>query len=309
MKSIFVYNPESGKGKLKKYKDYIVQNLSNRYGEIDVVETQKTGHAREIAEQSIGKYDYFFIAGGDGTLNEVINGFAGREDSPIIGYIPCGTVNDVARSLGIERNIKKCINQLTNGEAESFDTFKINDRYGFYVCCAGLFTQSSYSTARKTKKHLGKIAYFFQGAKDFFSSKSIKLKWKDDNGNDVVKKCSLLLIINSRSVAGFKINKKANLHDGKVDIIIFESKKDKVKLSEMIQCMNLFIRGLDKTKTKKYVTYKQLDQFSIQLEDEATINIDGENAGKTNININVIKDGIKIIIPKRTKDGNKNKSK
>ena len=105
MKSVFIYNPESGKGRIKKYKDYILNKLSEKYGEIECIETTYAGHAHDIAKNSISKYDYFFVSGGDGTINEVINGMGNAENKPIIGYIPSGTVNDVARSMGISRNI------------------------------------------------------------------------------------------------------------------------------------------------------------------------------------------------------------
>ena len=66
MKSVFVYNPESGKGKIKKYKNYILKKLSKKYGDIECIETDHAGHAHDIAKESISKYDYFFVSGGDG---------------------------------------------------------------------------------------------------------------------------------------------------------------------------------------------------------------------------------------------------
>ena len=95
--------------------------------------TTHSGHATALAKSAIGKYDYFFTAGGDGTINEVINGFGDSEQKPILGYIPCGTVNDVARSLGLKKNIKKAVKILMEGEPKTHDTFRVNNKYGIYV--------------------------------------------------------------------------------------------------------------------------------------------------------------------------------
>ena len=85
MKCIFVYNPESGKGKIKKYRDYILKELAEKYGEVDCVETRHAGDATELAKNACGVYDYFFVSGGDGTINEVVNGFGENENPPILG--------------------------------------------------------------------------------------------------------------------------------------------------------------------------------------------------------------------------------
>ena len=106
MKCIFVYNPESGKGKIKKHRNYIIEQLAKKYGEVHCVETRHAGDATELARNAIGVYDYFFVSGGDGTLNEVVKGFGNAENKPILGYIPSGTVNDDLRKG--ERDAMRC---------------------------------------------------------------------------------------------------------------------------------------------------------------------------------------------------------
>jgi len=297
MKNIFVYNPESGNGKLKKHINYVLDALTKKYGEIEVVETTHAGHASELARDSVGKYDYFFVSGGDGTLNEVINGFGEQENKPIIGYIPSGTVNDVARSLGIKKNLKKAVKNLIDGEPFAHDIFRVNDRYGIYVCCAGLFTKCSYDTKRASKKHFGKIAYFIKGAKDIFTAKPVhvELVTEDEQLN---RNCSLVLILNSRSTAGFKINKNAELNDGEVEVILCHSHENKVKFHEILRAMGMFLRGVDKYKNNKKITYRKLSKFTLNTKEGTTINLDGEKSGAGSFNFEVIKSAVKIIAPK-----------
>jgi len=298
MRNIFVYNPESGNGKLKKYKDYIVKELSEKYGEIEVVETTHAGHANELAKESCGKYDYFFVSGGDGTLNEVINGFGEQENKPIVGYIPSGTVNDVAHSLGISKNIKKAVENLLEGEIFEHDIFKVNNKYGIYVCCAGLFSECSYSTRRASKKFFGKIAYFTKGAKDIFNATPVHVELITEN-EKINRNCAMVLILNSKSTAGFLMNKSAELNDGEVEVILCHSHENRVKLSEIIRTLMLFIRGVEKYKDNKKVTYRKLSSFTIKTQEGTIINLDGEKSGAGSFDFKIIKSGVKIIAPKK----------
>ena len=300
MKSIFVYNPESGKGKIKKYKDYILQELSKKFGEITCVETTHAGEATELAKASVGVYDYFFISGGDGTINEVINGFQDAKNAPVLGIIPSGTVNDVAHSLNLSKNIKKCVKNIINGEIFEHDIFRVNDRYGIYVCCTGLFSETSYDTDRYKKKHLGKLAYFFRGLNELSTTKPTHIKLITDD-ETIEQDCAMLLIFNSRSAAGFKINKKAKLDDGLVELVIFHSHKKRIWFSEILRTVSLFLFGANFIKKSKNVTYRQLSHFGIELNDSAVINLDGEKSGTGSFEFSVINKGVKILIPKNAK--------
>jgi len=299
MKSIFVYNPESGKSKVVKMKDYILTKLSKKYGEIDCVATTHAGHAKELAKESIGKYDYFFIAGGDGTLNEVVNGMGSAEDKPVIGYIPSGTVNDIARSLGISRNIKKAVKNILTGTPFEHDIFRLNRRYGIYVCCTGLFTKSSYDTERYKKKKYGKIAYVKKGLEEIKGAKPVAVELTI--GDEVItKNCGLVLILNSRSVAGCKINRAAKLNDGEVEIVLFHSSKKNIDLNQISTIIKAFLFGIDKVKNSPHVTYRKASTFKISTEDGTIINLDGEKSDEGSFNFTVFPKAVKIIAPKKS---------
>lgn len=300
MKCIFVYNPESGNGRIKKYRDYILKTLAEKYGEVDCVETRHAGDATELAKNSIGVYDYFFVSGGDGTINEVVNGFGEAENAPILGIIPSGTVNDVAHSLGISKNLKKAVRNLIEGEVFEHDIFKVNDRYGIYVCCTGLFSKTSYDTERYKKKRLGKLAYFFRGVKELNTTKPTKLEITVD-GKKIQRHCAMLLIFNSRSTAGFNVNKKALLDDGVVEVVVFHSHPKRIWLFEILRAVRFFLFGVNSVKNSKNVTYFQSSNFKIKLAEDTVINLDGEKSGKGSFDFTVINKGIKILVPKKHK--------
>lgn len=301
MKCIFVYNPESGNGKIKKYRDYILKELASKYGEVDCVETRHAGDATELARNACGVYDYFFVSGGDGTINEVVNGFGENENTPILGIIPSGTVNDVAHSLHISKNLKKAVKNLIEGDVFEHDIFKVNDRYGIYVCCTGLFSKTSYDTARYSKKKLGKLAYFLRGVKEVMTTKPTKLELHID-GEKIKKDCAMLLIFNSRSTAGFNVNKKALLDDGVVEVVIFHSHKKSIWLFDLLRTVRFFLFGVNSIRKSKNVTYRQASSFKIKLAEDTVINLDGEKSGKGTFEFSVINKGLKILIPKKTKN-------
>ena len=298
MKSIFIYNPESGNGKITKNKDYILSKLREKYGEIEERPTEFSGHATILAKEACGEYDYVFACGGDGTLNEIVNGIGGEEHKPIIGYIPTGTVNDVARSLGIKKSLKKAVNNLLEGEVFEHDIFRVNDRYGIYVCCTGLFTKSSYDTKRESKKRFGKIAYVFKGAKEIFNAKPVHVEVQTED-ETIKRNCGLVLVLNSRSVAGMKLNKEAELNDGEVEVVLIHSHEKHVLFNEILRCLGVFLFGLDAYKNSKKITYRKLSKFTIVTEEGTTINLDGEKSGAGSFDFEVIKSGIKIIAPKK----------
>jgi diacylglycerol kinase (ATP) len=297
MKNIFIYNLESGQKNLKKYLPYITKMLNLKFGEVECVSTTHANHAFEIAQKAEG-VDHIIVAGGDGTLNEVINGVGRLENKPTIALIPTGTVNDVARSLGIKRTIKGAVKTIISGEPTNHDIFKVNERYGIYVCCAGLFSETSYTAERKKKKYFGRLAYFFKGIAEIFKSKPINVALKTET-ETISKTCSLVLILNSKSVAGFRLNKKAKLDDGVVEVAMFKSTGKRTHLLDVLRVANTFLFGLWSAKNKKYVTYRQLSKFTLKTNDEIPINMDGEKTSKGSFDFSVINNGIKIIAPKR----------
>ena len=226
-KCLFIYNPKSGKSGVTKRINYIINELETIYDEVDIRPTQYRGHATELSRDACGKYAHLIVSGGDGTVNEIINGVAEQENAPIIGYLPSGTVNDISRSLNIPRSLDKALKVIRDSNILEHDIFKANNRYGIYVCGAGAFTATSWDTDQKSKKFWGKVAYFFHGINEIFNLPDFDIKITEKNGNVYEDKYIMMLILNSRSTAGFKLNSKARLSDGKVDVVLIKRKNEK----------------------------------------------------------------------------------
>lgn len=307
MSNIFIYNPVSGKGKLAKHKAFILSSLQKRYGEIIWIETDHKGNAYELARDYGQTSEYIFCSGGDGTLNEVVNGISQNEHKPIIGYIPSGTVNDVARSLGISKNVKKAVDTLVNGVPFEHDIFKVNDKYGIYVCCAGIFSKTSYETKHKEKKMFGKFAYLSDGIKEIFKTKPLPVTLQTEN-ETITENCALLLILNSKSTAGFKLNKKAQLNDGLVELMLFKTAKKHIRQIDILRIINTFLFGINHSKNQKKVVYRVLNHFSLITTEETPINMDGEKCANGTFTFDVINKGVKILVPEKSGKKQKNET-
>ena len=296
MKCLFIYNPKSGKGKIKKKEQYIVDKLQTKYDVVDILQTKYTGHAHQVIKNCYQFYDTLVVAGGDGTLNEIINAIAEKENPPTIGYIPTGTTNDVASSLKIPKNIKKALNIILNGKVFNHDIFKCNNKYGIYVCATGVFTDASYATKQTEKKKFGKLAYYIYGLNKIFKNEPIHVKIKYDD-KIIEKNCSLLLILNSRNIAGITVNKKAVLDDGFVDVVMVDCPKKKgFSLLGLLRVVKLFLFGLNYCKNKKNITYLKLKNFDVAIKSKAKINLDGEQGLKGSFNFKALDKGVSIFV-------------
>ena len=291
---LFAYNPQSGKGKIAKKEKLIVDSLNTQYA-VTVLHSKYAGHIGEYILNYGENFDTIVVSGGDGTLNEAINSIARLSKKVSLGYIPSGTVNDVAHSLNISRNVKKAVKIILNGKTFEHDIFKMNDKFGIYVCCSGLFTEASYSTSQKSKKQIGKVAYGFHGIKKVFTTRSLDLKisYKD---NVIEGKFAIILIINSKNVAGFRLNKKAILNDGFVDVVLIKAKKKRIRFCEVLRVIKLFLLGIPK-KSNKHTLVLHLDKFKVETDKDTVINLDGESIGQGTFDFEMLNKAVKIFVP------------
>ena len=125
-KAMLIINPSSGQEKGLSFEQEAIDALKNRHEEVVVKYTEGENDAHRFAEEACEeRYDTLVSMGGDGTINESINGLAEKEYIPDFGFVPLGTVNDFARALGIPMEEKEAIRLLENPEAKPVDIGKL----------------------------------------------------------------------------------------------------------------------------------------------------------------------------------------
>ena len=301
MKCIFIYNPVGGKGKISQKLDYIVNELKKKYETVDVCATKQAGDMSHLARNAVDKYDAIIFAGGDGSFNEVVQGVADLEDIPELGYLPTGTTNDIAHTLGIPFKLKKALKVIKTGRCEKVDCMKVNNQYAMYVVAAGAFTSATYMAPQQQKHKFGWFAYGIEGLKHNLKLEVFNVVCEgEEEKHDT--ECVLIAFINSRYVGGFKLNKQASLIDGKIEGVIVQQKKTPgflKRIRALLRVARLFLFGY-KINEKHLIRFEG-KSFDIKAEDEIIWNIDGEKGMGGNVHIEIIPRKIPIIIPKNYK--------
>ena len=150
-----IVNPVSGRGVLKQKLWKILEVFSKSGLTTNIIFTGKCGDATEFAKNCPDDIETVVCAGGDGTLNEVISGLMENPTTHKLGYIPVGTTNDLASSLGISKNPIEAAKAIVEGHTEKIDIGSFSGRYFNYVASFGAFTEASYNTPQEAKNILG----------------------------------------------------------------------------------------------------------------------------------------------------------
>lgn len=273
-KARIIYNPTSGREAFKKELPAVLEKLEIAGYETSTHATTCEGDAITAARTAVDRgYDLVIAAGGDGTINEVINGIAEQEHRPRLGIIPVGTTNDFARALRIPRDIKKAVDVIVDGQSMLLDIGKVNDHYFINIAGGGKLTELTYEVPSKLKTMLGQLAYYMKGIEMLPSLKPTRAKIEYD-GNVIDEDIMLFLISNSNSVGGFeKLAPEANMQDGYFDLIILR----KTNLAEFIRIATLALRGAHLE--DKHVIYEKAKHVTVTTDEKMQLNIDGEFGG------------------------------
>lgn len=301
MKCLVVVNAHSVRKKLLKKLDYIRDRLSTRFDAVDIIFSERKGHIEELVKLNALTYHSIIICGGDGSLHEAVNGLLDVKTSTcILGIIPSGTVNDYARTLGLSKSLDVCLDAIIEGNYEYTDLMLNNGELGIYVCGFGAFTSSSYETNQKDKKIIGKIAYVLNGIKQIFTVKNIPVEITIDD-EKLEKNVGLVLAYNSKSVAGMPIDLLADITDGKLDVVIFYDKpgKKRVSFGSFIKMVKMFFCGVESIKNGKHVLVRSIENIKITAKEPLKINMDGERAESSDINLKVLQKRLKIYAAKK----------
>ncbi|MFG1735355.1 diacylglycerol kinase [Paenibacillus sp. 843] len=270
-----IYNPTSGREEMKRRLADILNRLDSAGIETSCHATTGEGDAtREAADAVERGYDLVIAAGGDGTLNEVINGMAGRDNLPPLGIFPLGTTNDFARALGISKNWEEYCDLVIRGETRPIDVGKANDRYFINIAGGGTLTELTYEVPSKLKTMIGQLAYYLKGIEKMVSLAPQELIINASGHPAIHDEFMVFLIANSNSVGGFdKIAPGASIDDGLFDVIALR----KCNLAEFVRVATLALRG--EHINDKRVVHFRTDYMEVVSPGPVQLNLDGEFGG------------------------------
>ncbi len=276
-KLLFLVNPKAGQLEIRTNLLEIIDVFTAGGYDVTVHTTQCQGDLTDWIAQYGGQFDRIVCAGGDGSLNEAVSGLMLLENRPALGYIPGGTVNDVAHTLGISREPVKAARDMIDGVPQAIDVGNFcGDRWFTYVAGFGAFTDVSYETPQSEKRLLGRLAYLLNGAKTLDKIRPIPMRMQV--GDRVIEDEVLLgLVCSTTSVGGFRpktsLLKGVSLDDGLFEVIV-------VKKIASIQDLN----GISILLTKgefdpKYFHTFQTHRIRFEFPTPVKWTLDGEFGG------------------------------
>lgn len=279
-KARVIYNPTSGKELLKKNLADILHVLEKAGYEASAFATTPTPFSAREEARRVGEagFDLIVAAGGDGTINEVVNGIAPLKKRPKMAIIPGGTTNDYARALKIPRdNIKAATEVILKNQTIKMDIGKTPQTYFINIAAGGHLTELTYDVPSELKSVFGYLAYLVKGAELLPRVKPINMHFTYEEG-EYTGNASMFFLGLTNSVGGFEqIAPDAKLDDGKFSLII-------VKTANIFEIMHLVALMLNKGKHVNdpriiYTKTSFLEVSTFDTNERLMINLDGEYGG------------------------------
>ncbi|WP_311408106.1 diacylglycerol kinase [Liquorilactobacillus uvarum] len=273
-----IYNPTSGREAMKNDLVEILNILERAGYETSAFQTTpEPDSARNEAERvARAGFNLIVAAGGDGTINEVVNGIAPLKQRPKMGIIPAGTTNDYARALRIPREDPvEAAKVIAKGQTVNMDIGQAGEKYFVNIAGGGLLTELTYGVPSQFKSLFGYLAYLLKGAEMLPRIKPIKMHLEYDNGI-FDGKASMFLLALTNSIGGFEqIVPDASLDDGKFTLIVVKTSN----LVEILQLMTMVLNGGRHINDPRILYVKTSKLTAKPVDEKMMINIDGEYGG------------------------------
>lgn len=230
---LFIFNARSGKAQVKEKLCSIVDFYFDQDYLVTLLPIRKISNMQGILETE--KIDFIACAGGDGTLNSVVSASMQVGCEIPIGYLPMGSTNDFARTLGYDEDFSRSLRRSCLGEENWIDVGQINDRYFVYVAAFGSLAEVSYDTPQSIKNWLGHLAYILNGIQKITELKSYHIKVEAD-GCSVEDDFCMGFVMNSKSIGGFRspLSDMVKLDDGMFEVFLIKTPQNILDVQRII---------------------------------------------------------------------------
>ena len=290
-KMLFVMNPLAGQRRANRFLPDII-SLYNRAGyDVTAYITGGPGDAVGTVERLAPHMDLVVACGGDGTMNETISGILRSGARVPIGYIPAGSTNDFAASLGLSSTIMQAAQDILEGTERPYDVGDFGGRYFSYVASFGAFTRTSYTTPQTIKNALGHTAYLLEGIQELSQIRKVHIRMEMD---DLVVEDDFLFgaISNATSVGGILTldPRQVDMSDGKFEILLVRAPRNLTEISECIQAVQ----------SQKYncamITFRSASRVRVYASEDMPWTLDGEKEdGRSCIDVRNLHHAVRLV--------------
>ena len=292
MKTSIIYNPAAGS---VKDRETIGEKLQ-RFPGAKIYSTEKEGDATRFAEDAVQhRQDLVVAAGGDGTLNEVINGIAPFADRIQIGLVPLGTGNDFARTLALPNSIEDCIQILRAGKTRAIDLVRVTSdqvRYFVNVSAGGFSGTVNEKLTPEIKKTWGPLAYLRSAAAALPELRSYRTTVVLDDDPPLEADLYNAIIANGRFVAGgTEVAPEAAPDDGLLDLILVLQKP----MNEIALVIAQMLAG--KHLGSDAIVFRRAKKISVSSNPGMWFNVDGELVGNEPALFEALPRALRFVVP------------
>lgn len=298
-KLLLAVNPRAGKEQAKRFLLEIVSMLTDGGFEVTVLPTKPGAETpKKIASLlRADAYDLAVACGGDGTLHLTVDGVLQAETHTPIGYIPLGTTNDFAASLGIPTSWQDAVKALLHAKPAKHDIGFFNKLPYTYIACCGAFAETSFSTSQTLKNQLGHTAYLLQALPALASLHPLQLEVEATDAIHFAGSFLFCALANTRSVAGMVHLKpeQVNFQDGKFELLLIRYP------NSMLEAGRLATKLLASEIDDPLVSLHHVSSCKIRSRTPVSWSLDGEGGGKhTEVSFSVEKSAINILKSAKT---------
>lgn len=295
---LFFINPNAGHTEIRNRLMEVLQIFSAGGYDVTVYPTAAPKDlTRKIIENG-AEYDLLVCTGGDGTLNEAVSGLMHlpEDKRPPLGYIPGGTVNDVAATLGLSKNVVTAAQDIIGGKPFAMDVGSFcGTKWFVYVAAFGLFTDVSYETSQEDKRAFGRLAYLLEGVRALSDVRAISTCIECEGER---KKADVLdgLVCSTTSVGGFRPrgDLEVSLNDGKAEIVLVKDIKNLIDFGNVAGCLLRL-----ELQNDSFISY-QSGQAHFHFDAPVSWTLDGEYGGDwQDVDIQIHQQAIRMIIPEK----------
>ena len=291
-KVLMIVNPRAGRMRIRNALYGAIEKLCAADYIPTVVMTQYSGHASKLAMEA-ADYDLVVCTGGDGTLNQVVNGLIISGIRKPLGYIPLGSTNDFAGSMKIPNNVEKALDIVIDGNSHPIDVARINNCYFLDTAFFGAFSRASYETSQDMKNALGFVAYILEGIKDIPSIRTYDMAVSIDD-KEIRGEFMLCAVSNSNTLGGFIPLDRSivSVSDGKFEIILAVKPQSAMELRDMIRALRTGDTSCNG------IVFCSGAKINIKCDSSEPWTVDGEKLVWDGVaNIEVIPNAIELMLP------------
>ena len=280
--AVFLYNTRSGKGKIAR--------------NIEAICTVFRAYGYEITPQLIDfcanpfdgneTIDLMVVAGGDGTVNYVVNAMKRKGLDIPVGVVPAGTANDFAGALGMSREPLEAARQIASGSVDRVDVGCVNGLWFVNIFSFGIFTTTSQRTSDERKHKIGKLAYIIEGVKEFRSMHAVPLEVEAD-GERFDLRSLMVLVFNGETAGGFHLARRSSIKDGLFDCILLEKKN--FFRSTLAMCR--YLAG----GSPKIVRHLRARRIDIRSTVNEPTDVDGQKGAEFPLHIECLAGGLQVM--------------